>query len=214
MASLSVTIVDYGVGNLFNVERALRSLGAKTVISKDAHEIEDAERILLPGVGAFAAGMDGLRQSGLIDPVRAAAARGIPFLGICLGMQLLMDTSEENGTWDGLGLIPGKVRRFSAPQNGAHFKVPQIGWNTLTPSAGADWKRSILANLASDSFVYFVHSYYVEPRDSEDSIAETWYGDNRFCSVIRRGSISGCQFHPERSGDAGLSILRGFLEQK
>ncbi len=217
MANPSVTIVDYGVGNLFNVQRALRSVGAETIISKDPHEIERAERILLPGVGAFAAGMDGLREHGLIDAVRAAAKRGtVPFLGICLGMQLLMDSSEENGDWQGLGLIPGRVRRFSAPHAEEHFKIPQIGWNTIEKCPGQEvlWENSVLRSVDSKSFVYFVHSYFVDPQERMDVVAETNYGRDRFCSVIKRGSITGCQFHPERSGDAGLSILRCFIEQR
>lgn len=215
MASLSVLIVDYGVGNLFNVARAFRALGAEPIISNDIQKIRTAQRILLPGVGAFAAGMEGLRAHGLVDVLKEIASGGsVPFLGICLGMQLLMDSSEENGEWQGLGILPGRVKRFSPPGSATeHFKVPQIGWNTLeTPRTNRMWEKTILHAIPSASSVYFVHSYYVLPQRREDTLAETEYGNERFCSVIQHGAISGCQFHPERSGETGLAILKNFIE--
>ena len=217
MAPPSVLIVDYGVGNLFNVARAFRALGAEPIISNDIQKIRMAERILLPGVGAFAAGMEGLRAHGLVEVLKEIAVAGtVPFLGICLGMQLLMDSSEENGKWQGLGILPGTVKRFSAPVEGAeHFKVPQIGWNTLEiPNSNRSWEKTILHSITPAPSVYFVHSYYVLPQNPEDTLAETVYGNERFCSVIQRDNIRGCQFHPERSGETGLAILKNFIESR
>lgn len=215
MGKQSILIVDYGVGNLFNVQRAFETLGAAATISRDPEEILKAERILLPGVGAFAAGMQGVREHGLTEVLQEVARKGTtPFLGICLGMQLLMDSSEENGNWQGLGLIAGTVKRFTAPdQSEEKFKIPQIGWNTIEPAQGADWSETILSETPAETFMYFVHSYHVVPADPADRLAETVYGKDRFCSVIRRGSIWGCQFHPERSGEKGLALLNQFLKQ-
>lgn len=216
MAEKSVLIVDYGVGNLFNVARAFTSLGASPRISSDPDEIRNADRILLPGVGAFAAGMAGLGEHGLVEVLQEVARKGsIPLLGICLGMQLLMESSEENGLWDGLKIIPGSVKRFSPPgKDQEQFKIPQIGWNTLEvpiKRSSSGWKNTILHQTAPGSFMYFVHSYHVVPADAGDTVAQTQYGNDRFCSVINRGSVWGCQFHPERSGEQGLAVLKAFL---
>jgi len=205
-----VVIVDYGVGNLFNVQRAFGMLGVSSAISKEKKEILAAKRLLLPGVGAFETGMGHLREQGLVETLKQYAASGRPMLGICLGMQLLMSKSEENGAHDGLDLIPGKVIRFSEPDPvPGHFKIPHIGWNSLEPTQ--EWKGGILENLEADPFLYFVHSYFVVPKDTKLRVAVTEYGKDTFCSVIRSKNIVGCQFHPERSGDYGLKILKNFI---
>ena len=226
MKSKSVLIIDYGVGNIFNIKRAFESLGGAVSVSNDNSAINKAERIVLPGVGAFAAGMAGLREHNLIEPLKEAAlVRKIPFLGVCLGMQLLMESSEENGNWQGLGFIQGTVKRLTphtnentpeqtAQQGINEHKIPHMGWNTLEKPLKNDHpaqERSILAGISFPEYFYFVHSYHVTPLHQEVCIAETSYGGQRFCSAITSHNLSGCQFHPERSGEAGLRILRNFL---
>ncbi|MCG3175902.1 MAG: Imidazole glycerol phosphate synthase subunit HisH [Candidatus Omnitrophica bacterium] len=214
--SAQVVIVDYGVGNLFNVRRALALLGYDAVISRDPAEVARAPRVLLPGVGAFEAGMDHLRRYGLSEAVKDAARSGRPVLGICLGMQLLLSESEENGTHRGLDLVPGRVRRFTTPSpEGPVYKIPQIGWNALEHTASSrDWSGTVLDGLPERSFMYFVHSYRVVPADPGVVLASTRYGQDEFCSVLKRDNISGCQFHPERSGEYGLKILENFVTGK
>lgn len=206
-----VVIVDYGVGNLFNVQRALGSLGVHSSLSTDKKEILNAKRLLLPGVGAFEEGMRHLREQGLVDILKQFAASEKPMMGICLGMQLLMSSSEENGQHAGLDLIPGQVLRFQEPLPKTPYKIPHIGWNSLRPGEGAFWDKSLLEGLEQEPFMYFVHSYFVKPQDPRLALAVTSYGRDVFCSVIRQKNIVGCQFHPERSGDQGLQILKNFI---
>lgn len=213
MRKADLAIIDYGVGNLFNVQRAFHALGLESVITRDPQEVLAAPRLLLPGVGAFEAGMAHLREYKLIEPVRAFARSGKPLLGICLGMQLLMSRSEENGIHEGLDLIPGQVKRFREPEGGAVFKIPQIGWNALLrPGKGDPWRGTILDGLGADPHMYFVHSYCVFPEDPAARLAITRYGRDEFCSVIQRQNVAGCQFHPERSGEYGLKILENFAK--
>ncbi|WP_376792850.1 imidazole glycerol phosphate synthase subunit HisH [Thermoflexus sp.] len=197
-----VLVVDYGVGNLGNVVRALRRLGAEVRLRGQPEDLDWAERVVLPGVGAFGDGMAGLQERGWIDPLIAAAAAGKPLLGICLGMQLLFEESEEMGSHRGLGLLRGRVRRFP-PEAG---KVPQIGWNRLEPVRS----HPLLQGVPNGAYVYFVHGYYCEPEDPSDVIATTVYGI-RYASVVARGSVMGVQFHPEKSHRVGEQILRNFL---
>lgn len=202
-----VVIVDYGLGNLASVERALRHLGARPEISADPAVLADAPRAVLPGVGAFGTAMQNLSDRGLIEPLRAFASMGRPLLGICLGMQLIMDESEEGGRREGLGLIPGRVIRLPAQPG---VKVPHIGWSAIAPAA-RDWAGTILASLAPEAALYFVHSYLVEPADPGDVLAVTTYGGCRYCSLIQRRNVVGCQAHPEKSSAAGLALLANFL---
>lgn len=202
----SVTILDYGLGNLFNLELALSSLGATVSFASLGSDIPRCERLVLPGVGAFEAGMSNLRSRGLIEPILAHARSGKPLLGICLGMQLLMSESEENGRWSGLDIFQGKVRRLN-PQDSS-LKVPQIGWNSIEL---APQHTNLLDFLPAAPEVYFVHSFCVEPADVSLISAHTSYGNDSFCSVICSGNIVGCQFHPERSATHGLTILGNFL---
>jgi len=210
MSTSEVTVVDYGLGNLFNVKLALESLGASVKVTSDGAEILRAGMVVLPGVGAFGEGMRNLRDRGLVEPLREVASSGRPMLGICLGMQLFMTESEEHGLHQGLNLIEGRVVRFDDCRDSTpKYKVPHVGWNSLsvTPKSG-----SHLADLPSDPHVYFVHSYYVVPKDGALASATTTYGGQPFCSAIKAGNVQGCQFHPERSGHVGLQILGSFLK--
>jgi glutamine amidotransferase len=212
----SVVIIDYGLGNLFSVQQALTKAGAPEVtISDDKQVIKDADRLLLPGVGAFGDGMKNLEERGLIPVIHDFANSGRPILGVCLGMQLIMSQSEEFGIHAGLDLISGNVRQMQ-PGKKARFKVPHIGWNSLQ-SGGASgdddsaWSGTLLGSLDEGSFMYFIHSYVVAPTDPAVQIATTHYGEDSYCSVFKKNNITGVQFHPELSGDDGLSIYRSFL---
>lgn len=202
-------VVDYGLGNLLSLTRALRAAGAAAVaVSGDPAALASAEKVVLPGVGAFGDGMAGLRERGLVEPLRAFARGGRPLLGICLGLQLLFDESEEFGRHEGLGIIPGRCVPFP---RGTDRKVPHVGWSALTPEA--DWSGSLLAGLRPRPEVYFVHSYFVVPADPTHRLAATDYAGQSFCSVARRGRVAGCQFHPEKSSAPGLAILKNFVQE-
>ncbi len=208
-----VTIVDYGLGNIFSVERAFRYVGAETEITDSPDKIERAARLVIPGVGSFGDGMKGLEDRGLIESIKRYAASGRPLLGICLGMQLLMSEGEEFGYHEGLGLISGKVAPLNSfSKMDSAYKIPHIGWNRLSPSSGhyGIWDNTILQGISEGTFVYFVHSNIVVPTEKSQCLAETSYS-TVFCSVIRKNNIYGCQFHPERSGKAGLKIYQQFI---
>lgn len=210
--SKTVTIIDYGVGNLLSVSRAFEYCGASVTLAHEAHEIEQAERLVLPGVGAFADGMQGLRERGLVEPIRRYAASGRPLMGICLGMQMLVSASEEFGEHEGLNLIPGRVQAIPRTAvDGSPLKTPHIGWSPLRRTDTADWRNTILADTAPESAVYLVHSYAVDLDDPADLLSHCIYGGHRISAAIRRGAVYGCQFHPEKSGPAGLRIVSGFL---
>lgn len=202
-----MTVVDYGIGNLHSVLKALRHHGAEVRLTSDPRDVPCADRIVLPGVGAFADGVKGLRSRGLFEPLQAFAGTERPFLGICVGMQLLLTESEEFGRHEGLGLVPGRV--VAIPRTG--LKVPQIGWNRIYPPPGDDWGGTPLEPLQPGTMVYFVHSYTAVPSEERDRLADSDYGGHRISAAVRRGSVWGCQFHPEKSGAAGLKILERFL---
>lgn len=207
-----VLVVDYGLGNLFSVQRALEHCGATVTLSSDPEQIAAAGRVVLPGVGAFGDGIAELRKRGLDDALRAVWQRGNPLLGICLGMQLLLDESEEFGHSLGLGIIPGKV--ISIPirtLDDKPQKVPLIGWNALTPAHGDGWQNTFLADLTPGDAVYFVHSFMASPNDEKHRIADCIYGGHAVSAVIARDNVCACQFHPEKSGEIGLKVLRRFL---
>ena len=203
-----IAIVDYGVGNLFSLRSSLRYIGQDAEITGDADEIRRSEKVLLPGVGAFEDAAKKLRDSGLSGVVREEARRGKPLLGICLGMQLLFDVSYEYGEHEGLGLIPGRVVSM-APVVPAGFKVPHIGWNGLLFPKNKP-VSPLFKYINEGDHVYFVHSYYASDC-GESVIAETEYGA-RLTAAAAAGNIYGTQFHPEKSGDVGLNILRAFCE--
>lgn len=199
-----IAIVDYGMGNLRSVEKALQKVGAETLVTSDAEKITGAEGLVLPGVGAFKDCMRNLKDYGLIDSLYQFIQSGRPFLGICLGLQLLFSESTEFGLYKGLDIIKGKVVRF--PQNST-TKVPHMGWNTVNIKEGVP----LLQNIEDESYFYFVHSYYVIPED-ESIVASTTHYGIEFVSSICHNNIFACQFHPEKSQELGLKILKKFKE--
>ena len=211
----AVTIADFGSGNLLSVSRALSHIGASVTVTTSADAIARAERLVVPGVGAFADSMMGLNSRGLAEPVRAFAKSGRPTLGICVGMQMLFDASEEFGDNPGLGLIPGQVKRIPATAaDGRPHKVPHIGWNRLAApgeASGAEWRGTILDGIPVGAFVYYVHSYAGHPADQAHRLADSDYDGCPIAGVVRKGNLYGCQFHPEKSGEVGLAILKSFL---
>lgn len=198
---MTTAIIDYGAGNLFSVRNALDYIGAECIVTKDARDLERADRMILPGVGAFPDAMKALSETGLIDTIKEQAAKK-PLLGICLGMQMLFDKSFEFGETDGLGLIPGTVELMTPPD----LLIPQIGWNRLIYNE----KCPLLDGLGDEPYVYFVHSYAAKC-ESGNVAAYTDYGGNVPACVFE-GNVYGCQFHPEKSGEIGLTILRNFLK--
>jgi glutamine amidotransferase len=197
-----VAIIDYGVGNLRSVEKAFRAAGTAAVVTGDGRVLREADALVLPGVGAFGACMSALRGCGFDALARERASEGIPLLGVCVGMQMLFEESEEFGRTEGLGLLKGRVRRFDGD-----LRVPHVGWNQV------EMKRPhpLVAGVENEAFFYFVHSYYCEVKDAEDVVGETEYG-LAYASVVARGAVCGVQFHPEKSQAAGLRLLRNFAE--
>ena len=215
MKQPEVVVIDYGVGNLLSVQRGLECSGAKVILSADREQILNATHVVLPGVGAFGKAMQALQQLELIATIRNVAENKVPLLGICLGMQLLLDVSEEFGLTNGLGLIPGKVVAVPcvSAADGARHKIPHIGWNELRPvdSVGS-WKQTILQDTKKGDAVYFVHSFMAEPSDPAHRLSDCLYGQQKIAAVIRRDNIYGCQFHPEKSGAVGLRMLHQFIQ--
>ena len=197
-----IALIDYGIGNLRSVHKALQAVGADVHLTEDRQVILAADKVVLPGVGAFGDGMRGLRERGLDSAVLELARRGTPLLGICVGMQLLFEVGEELGEYAGLGLLPGRVKRF--PEGG--LKIPQTGWNQIEPAGS----HPLLAGLPAGSYAYFNHSFYCDAAPA-DVIGWTDYG-LRYASVVACGNILGAQFHPEKSQSVGLRILRNFVE--
>jgi glutamine amidotransferase len=196
-------IIDYGMGNLRSVEKAVSAAGGRPAVTGDPMAVRRAARLILPGVGAFGDAMVNLRKQGLDDAIREAVGRGASLLGLCLGLQLLFSHSEEFGSHEGLGLIPGRVIRFRTP----NLRVPHVGWNQIE---GVQ-PNPLLNGIPEGSYFYFVHSYFVEPDRPEDIVSLTEYG-RRFCSIACRDTVWGAQFHPEKSQDAGKRLIRNFLE--
>lgn len=212
MSKPKVVIIDYGVGNLLSVQRAVEECGAEAIMSSTPGFIAQADRVILPGVGSFANAMLALKSLGLVEPIKEIAANGIPLLGICLGMQLLLDESEEHGLTKGLGIIPGRVGPLSnLSSDGSPIKIPHIGWSSLIASENATWDNTILQNLSPGNAVYFLHSFMAIPKNPKMRIADCVYGLNRISAVISRDNITGCQFHPEKSGVIGIEIIKNFL---
>ena len=209
-----VTIVDYGMGNLFSVSRAVERCGAEAVLTDTAAGIDDAKWLILPGVGAFADGMQGLRSRGLVEPLRRYAASQRPLLGICLGMQMMLEVGLEFGTHEGLGLIAGRVESVpTLTASGERHKVPHIGWSGLQLPPGRNgWNNTILRDIAPGAAAYFVHSFMAVPTDPANRLADADYDGVVVGAAIARDLVVGCQFHPEKSGEVGLAILGTFLE--
>jgi glutamine amidotransferase len=202
---MTTIIIDYGMGNLRSVQKAFERVGEPAIISSDAAAIAAASRLVLPGVGAFRDAIAALRQHDLIGVITDHIASDRPFLGICLGLQLLMDVSLEDGEHQGLGIIPGTVERFDLP---AEFKIPHMGWNQLDCSLQPD--HGLLRGLGPEPWFYFVHSYHVVPADRSWIAATTDYG-RPFVSVVAKNNVMATQFHPEKSQSCGMQLLKNFL---
>ncbi|MCW2278017.1 imidazole glycerol phosphate synthase subunit HisH [Heliophilum fasciatum] len=198
-----IAIIDYGMGNLRSVQKGLEKAGYASVITADPEQVRQAPGVILPGVGAFADAMNNLRTSGMIEPIQEVVAAGKPFLGICLGFQLMFEASEEGGNFQGLGIFPGQVRRLPPG-----LKVPHMGWNALTIRQA----NPFMDGISDGAEFYFVHSYYVDPADPGLIIATADYGLH-FCAIAGREHVFGAQFHPEKSSDLGLKILENFGKQ-
>lgn len=198
-----IAVIDYGLGNLHSVRKALEYVGARVRVVRDVVELSGAQKIVLPGVGAFKEGIEGLQRKGFISPLMAAARGGVPVLGICLGMQLLFESSEEAGHHVGLGLLPGRVRLLQQPG----IKVPHIGWNQIETVG----KNPLFEGINKGTYFYFNHSYYCQPTHAEAALAMTQYG-GAFVSAVAQGCVYGVQFHPEKSQAAGLKVLKNFVE--
>ena len=212
MSAPEITVIDYGVGNLLSVQRGLEHCGARVTVTADPATILAATKVVLPGVGALKNAMETLHRLGLVDTIQTVAARGTPLLGICLGMQLLLDSSEEFGNTPGLGLISGRVIAIPCiTTTGAPQKIPHIGWNAFgLPAGRRDWQGTLLQDNNVGDAAYFVHSYMAMPHDPHHRLADVLYGGHAVSAAIGRAHITGCQFHPEKSGEVGLKILRRF----
>ena len=201
-----IAIIDSGAGNLQSVKKAFDFIGAESVITDNPEIINSCDRILLPGVGSFGDAMDSMHKSGLVETVKQNALSGKPFLGICLGLQLLFEESEESPGVKGLGIFKGKIKKFSSDMG---LKIPHIGWNSLSIKQ----KNTLFKDIPENSYVYFVHSYYLHAEDENDIATVTNYGID-FHSAVGKNNIFATQFHPEKSGDVGLQILRNFASME
>ncbi len=214
VVDVDVSVVDYGLGNIFSVINALQQIGAHPKLIRSPEEVLNAHCIILPGVGSYEEGMRHLKERNLAQALVSYAQSGRPLLGICLGMQLLMTKSYEFGEHQGLNIIEGEVLPFAEVESlrNQGCKIPHVGWSAIREVK--EEEGTILASLPQNAEAYFIHSYYVKPHYSENQLALTYYYGHKFCSVVRKGNTYGCQFHPEKSGQAGLNILRAFLNLK
>jgi imidazole glycerol-phosphate synthase subunit HisH len=210
---MKVVIVDYGLGNLLSVHRALERCDVEAEATSLAEDIRSADAVILPGVGAFANGIAGLERLGLRQPLRDFAASGRPFLGICLGMQLMFEQSDEFGIHQGLGIMRGMVSSVPVfDESGKRRKIPHIGWSQLQkPAARSTWARTILESISMNDYAYFVHSYHAVPAAPEVVLAQCVHDGYEITAAVGEGNLWGCQFHPEKSGTVGLKILKSFL---
>lgn len=200
-----IAVIDYGMGNLRSVQKALEKVGARTCVTSDPADLKRCSKVVFPGVGAFGDAMKELKRRGLVDPIKDAIADGKPFLGLCLGLQLLFEKSEEAPGVKGLSVLKGEVRRFRFPKGG--LKVPHMGWNSISKHGHG---AGILKGIPDGSYVYFVHSYYVKPKDRKNILTKTFYGID-FVSGVCKDNVYGLQFHPEKSQALGLKILKNFV---
>lgn len=209
-----IVIIDYGLSNLLSVKHAFDFFKANTIISQTAEDIKSADALVLPGVGAFKDGMNKLKELNILDAITQRVNEKTPLLGICLGMQMLFDESEEFGIHKGLGFIPGKVIKIpDVDINGNKQKVPHISWNPLLPGGNhQNFENSILSDIRNREECYFIHSFEAKPKFQDDCLAETEYGGRRICAVAQRNNVIGTQFHPEKSGEIGLRIIKQFIE--
>ena len=211
----SVVVVDYGLGNLKSVCRSFSKVGAEVTLTSSPEDVANAERLVLPGVGAYGNAMSRIRDLELIGGIQSFAAKQRPFLGICLGMQLLLESSEEFGSCEGLGVIPGVVRPIPTGSGapGTGIKVPHIGWSQLSEdNQSAKWESTLFRRVKAEDYFYFVHSFMACPKNDEHTLATYEYDGIDIVGAVVLGNIVGCQFHPEKSGQAGLKILEEFME--
>lgn len=206
----NVVILDYGIGNVRSIANALIEIGAEPVLSSDEKVIMGAEALILPGVGAFQKGMSNLIEANLVHVIQEYVATEKPFLGICLGMQMLLEDSDEFGLTKGLGLIPGKVQKLKLGE-GSSEKLPHVSWNEINEPQIGRWSNSLLESTEINTDVYFVHSFVAVPSNSENVLAVANYGNAEFCAAVNKHNVTGVQFHPEKSGKPGLKILKQFL---
>lgn len=208
--SIKLTIIDYGSSNLYSVINACKTFGIEAEVSSDHDIILNSDAVILPGVGAFNEAMSNLKDLGLIEPIKEFINSGKPFMGICLGLHLLFERSEEFGNTEGLGVVKGSIKKF--PYNiDQNLKVPQIAWNTINSTNNGNWERSPLSTIDKEAYMYFVHSFYADAEDSEVVLTETKYNDVTYCSSILKNNIFATQFHPEKSGDLGLEIYKNWF---
>ncbi len=211
----SITIIDYGAGNLLSVKRSFEFLGSNVIVTSEPKTILRSDRLVLPGVGAYPKAMNSLKKLNLISPIIEIVQNQKPLLGLCLGMQLLLEQSEEFEVTQGLGLIQGQVVSIPGMKaTGDIRKIPHVGWKSLKSlSPGADWLGTILSDVKPGEFTYFVHSYMTKPTNRDLILAEVFYEGVQIPAVIKKDNITGCQFHPEKSGVTGLKILKKFIDQ-
>ena len=211
---MKISVVNYGMGNIFSLSNALKKVGGVFHLASSKKDIINSDKLLLPGVGNFHTAMKILRESGLDSAIKSAAICDIPILGICLGQQLLMDSSEEGGITAGLGLIPGETKYFHGDRNFNAAKVPNIGWKSVQHpmSKEGEFSDGLLSGLEQGFECYFIHSLFVRTQDERHTLATSQYGNIKFSSVVQKGNIMGCQFHPEKSGEAGLRVLKNFID--
>jgi glutamine amidotransferase len=210
----NVVIVDYGLGNLKSIQRGLDKVSAKVTLSSDLEVIAKADRLVLPGVGAFKAGMAGLQKADLVDVIQGFVKTGNTLLGICLGMQMLLEQSEEHGKHEGLGLIPGVVKKIPESTKGKFArKTPHIGWTKLHPSENKDWRGTCLEDVEVGEYFYFVHSFMAVPVTKKHILAQCEDEGLLVTAAVKKDNVIGLQFHPEKSGEAGLKILKSFVSR-
>jgi len=207
-----ITILDYNMGNLYSVKNAFLSFGVETKISSNSKEIKESGALIIPGVGAFGEAVDNLKKRDLINPIIDFYNTGKPIMGICLGLQLLFESSEEFGYNKGLGIIKGDVLKFKRTTN-SNQKIPHMGWNKVVNDQKENfWEKSPLNDIPNEAFMYFVHSYYVKPVDDDVVLSTTEYLGNKFCSSIKFKNVFACQFHPEKSGKDGINIFKKWYD--
>ncbi len=209
---MEISILDYGIGNIKSIKNAFEKSGVTTHLVDNTASILQAQALVVPGVGAFSEAVKSLKEKNMFFSVREFSKLNKPILGICLGMQLLFDSSTEFGNTEGLGLISGSVKRLKPKKE--NFKLPHISWNVLIPKENKilSWKNTILENIECDQEVYFLHSFTSFPKEKTHILSETEYGGEKFCSSVKKDNIYGCQFHPEKSGKHGLKIIDNFCK--